>query len=132
LTIYESTFVVDGKVPEAEVEKLSDRFKQLITSAGGEILKTEKLGKRELSYKVGNSREGCYVYIEANMDGKIVKELERNYRITDSVLRFLTIKKEFTKPIKKRKKAVVEAVPKASASPVAPAAPVASSEPKPE
>jgi len=122
LIVYETTFVVDGKTPEAEVEKLTAKFTQIITTAKGEIVKIEKLGKRELSYMIGNSKDGYYVYIEAKMDGEIVKEVERNYRISDAVLRYLTIKKVIHKPIKKKKKKVVAAASTAPAVPSVPAA----------
>ena len=136
MTVYETTFVVDGKYPEAEVAKLSEKFTQLITAAKGEVLKLDKLGKRELAYKIGAAREGYYIYIEANMDGEIVKELERNYRIADSVLRYLTIKKVTLKPVKKKKKkiaaaAAAAAAAPAAAAPVTPAAPASVAAPAP-
>ena len=122
MTVYETTFVVDGKYPEAEVAKLSEKFTQLITAAKGEVLKLDKLGKRELAYKIGSAREGYYIYIEANMDGEIVKELERNYRIADSVLRYLTIKKITLKPMKKKKKKTAAVAAPAAAPAAAPVA----------
>ena len=128
MIVYETTFVVDGKTPEAEVEKLTAKFTQIITDAKGEIVKIEKLGKRELSYMIGKSKDGYYVYIEAKMDGEIVKEVERNYRISDMVLRYLTIKKVIHKPIMKKKKKEVVSAPAASAASApasAPAAPAA-------
>jgi small subunit ribosomal protein S6 len=124
LTVYETTFVLDGKTPEAEVEKLTEKFTNIITGAKGEIVKIEKLGKRELSYMIGSSKDGYYVYIEAKMDGEIVKELERNYRISDFVLRYLTIKKVVHKPIKKKKKKTV-ATPAVAATSTPAAAPAA-------
>ena len=138
MTVYETTFVVDGKYPETEVVKLSEKFTQLITAAKGEVLKVDKLGKRELAYKIGSAKDGYYIYIEAKMDGEIVKDLERNYRIADSILRYLTIKKVTVKPIKKKKKKVAAAsstapssasartaAPAAVVSPAPAAAPVA-------
>ena len=121
MIVYETTFVVSGKYPETEAEKLSARFTQLITDAKGEVIKQDKLGKRELAYQIGNSKEGYYIYIEAKMDGVIVKELERNYRNTESILRYLTIRKVTHKPIKKKKKKVVAA---AAIAPMAASAPV--------
>jgi len=122
LTVYETTFVVDGKYPETEVLKLSEKFTQLIIAAKGEVLKLDKLGKRELAYRIGAAKEGYYIYIEAKMDGEIVKDLERNYRIADSVLRYLTIKKITLKPMKKKKKKTAAVAAPAAAPAAAPVA----------
>ncbi len=122
MTVYETTFVVDGKYPETEVLKLSEKFTQLIIAAKGEVLKLDKLGKRELAYRIGAAKEGYYIYIEAKMDGEIVKDLERNYRIADSVLRYLTIKKITLKPMKKKKKKTAAVAAPAAAPAAAPVA----------
>jgi ribosomal protein S6 len=69
----------------------------------------EKLGKRELAFKVGPATEGFYVYIEAKMPQELVKELERNYKITDSIIRYLTVEKITVKPPKLKKRKTVSA-----------------------
>ena len=122
MTVYETTFVVDGKYPETEVLQLSEKVTQLIIAAKGEVLKLDKLGKRELAYRIGAAKEGYYIYIEAKMDGEIVKDLERNYRIADSVLRYLTIKKITLKPMKKKKKKTAAVAAPAAAPAAAPVA----------
>lgn len=117
MRVYETTFIVDGKLPESEVDKLAEKFSQIITGNKGEIIKIEKLGKRMLAYQIGSTREGYYVYIETKMPEDIVKELERNYRINDAVIRYLTVQKITVKPPKPRKKKIAASAP--SAAPVA-------------
>jgi small subunit ribosomal protein S6 len=136
--IYESTFIIDGKVPETEIDKHVEKFSAVIKGSGGEILQVQKLGKRELAYKIEGSREGYYVYFELKLEAGAVKELERNYKITDSVIRFLTVLKEERKPSKRKKKkpvaptaSTVSSAPSASSTaPAAPAAPSTAEAPK--
>lgn len=104
MKIYESIFVVDGKVPDSEIDKLTEKFKQIILNYKGEVVKVEKLGKRELSYKIRGIKEGTYIYLEINSEKEGISELGRNYSITDSIIRHLTIKKIIPKQIKERKK----------------------------
>jgi len=128
MKVYESTYVIEGKVPETEVDKLVEKFSAIVKGSGGEVLSMEKLGKRELAYRVGHSKEGFYVYMELKLDGVMVKELERNYKIADQVIRFLTVLKEDRKPskrkIRKPRPAPVTSAPASPATPAA-AAPVA-------
>ena len=115
MEIYESTFIVDGKTPDAEVDKIIEKMKKVIADVGGELVKVDKLGKRELAYKLGSAKDGNYVYLETKLESGGVVELERNYKITDSIIRYLTVRKEFHKPPKVRKKKTVSGSPASSA-----------------
>ncbi|MFH1824386.1 MAG: 30S ribosomal protein S6 [Candidatus Firestonebacteria bacterium] len=106
MKIYESMFVVDGQVQDPEVDKLIEKFKQIILSYKGEIIKAEKMGKRELSYEIRGMKEGTYIYLEINSEKEGISELERNYSITDSIIRQLTVRKIIPRQIKERKKKV--------------------------
>jgi small subunit ribosomal protein S6 len=125
LHIYESTFVVIGKTPDAEVDKLIAKFSDLVKTNGGEVLKVDKLGKRELAYKIEHHREGFYVYMEVKMAPEAVKELDRNYRITDQILRFLTVRKSELRTPKKRPPKKTAATAAGAAAPAPAAAPAA-------
>ncbi|MEI7904504.1 MAG: 30S ribosomal protein S6 [Candidatus Firestonebacteria bacterium] len=129
MQIYESTFVIEGKVPETEIDKYVEKFTAVIKGSGGEVLLTDKLGKRTLAYQVGKSKDGFYVYMEIKLGTDMVKELERNYKNTENVIRFLTVAKVEHKPAKKKRKPKVVAAPAAHVSRSAPAASAPSAAP---
>ena len=90
---YESVIIINPNVDEEGMKALISRFTDLINS-DGKVEKVDELGKRKLAYEVKKNTEGFYVvfYFEANTD--LIAELERNYRITDEVIKFMTIKQE--------------------------------------
>ena len=90
---YESVIIINPNVDEEGMKALISRFTDLINS-DGKVEKVDELGKRKLAYEVKKNTEGFYVvfYFEANTD--LIAELERNYRITDEVIKFMTIKRE--------------------------------------
>jgi small subunit ribosomal protein S6 len=106
MRIYEELFVVRPDAPEEEVDPLIEQLKNVITNAGGTIEKAEKWGTRKLAYKVSKYNEGQYVLIVFNAKPDTVKELERRLRVSDMVMKFLTVRiDEKLKRIEKRKKA---------------------------
>ena len=90
---YESVIIINPNVDEEGMKALISRFTDLINT-DGKVEKVDELGKRKLAYEVKKNEEGFYVvfYFEANAD--LIAELERNYRITDEVIKFMTIKQE--------------------------------------
>lgn len=90
---YESVIIINPNVDEEGMKTLISRFTDLINT-DGKVEKVDELGKRKLAYEVKKNEEGFYVvfYFEANSD--LIAELERNYRITDEVIKFMTIKQE--------------------------------------
>ena len=90
---YESVVIINPNVDEEGIKALVQKFTDLINS-DGKLEKADELGKRRLAYEVKKNREGYYVtfYFEANTS--LISELERNYRITDEVIKFMTIKVE--------------------------------------
>ena len=90
---YESVWVVNGDLPDEEVKATIDKFTKIITAQGGTLVGVEEWGRRKLAYKIEGTLRGYYVLADfAGLPGA-VKELERNYRIDDRVIRYLTIKK---------------------------------------
>ena len=90
---YESVWVVNGDLPDEEVKATIDKFTKIITAQGGTLVGVEEWGRRKLAYKIEGTFRGYYVLADfAGLPGA-VKELERNYRIDDRVIRYLTIKK---------------------------------------
>lgn len=90
---YESVVIINPNVDEEGTKALVEKFTNLINS-DGKLEKADELGKRRLAYEVNKNKEGYYVvfYFEANTS--LIAELERNYRITDEVIKFMTIKVE--------------------------------------
>lgn len=90
---YESVIIINPNVDEEGMKALISRFTDLINT-DGKVEKVDELGKRKLAYEVKKNEEGFYVvfYFEANAD--LIAELERNYRITDEVIKFMTIKQD--------------------------------------
>ena len=90
---YETVFIINPNVEESGVKALIEKFSTLINN-DGKVEKVDELGKRKLAYEVKKNTEGFYVvfYFEANTS--LIAELERNYRITDEVIKFMTVKQD--------------------------------------
>ena len=90
---YESVVIIDPSVEEEKVKDLSQKFTEIINH-DGTVEKVEELGKKKLAYEVKKNKEGYYVVINFESNPELIRELERVYRITDDVIKFLTINKE--------------------------------------
>ena len=88
---YESVVIINPEVDEEGVKALENTFTDMINK-NGKVSKVDELGKKKLAYEVKKFAEGTYVvfYFEANTS--LIAELERNYRITDEVIKFITVK----------------------------------------
>jgi len=91
---YESIFILAPNLDEAEAGKLALKMQEVVTGNGGEIVKVEKWGKRRLAYEIGKHKKGDYILIQFRGEAVTVAELERNYKMTESVIKFLTIRLE--------------------------------------
>ena len=90
---YESVVIIDPSVEEEKVKELSQRFTDIINH-DGKVEKVEELGKKKLAYEVKKNKEGYYIVIHFEANPNLIAELERNYRIIDEVIKFITIKVE--------------------------------------
>ena len=90
---YESVVIIDPSVDEEKVKELSQRFTDLINK-DGKVEKVEELGKKRLAYEVKKNKEGYYVVLNFEANPTLIAELERNYRIIDEVIKFITVKAE--------------------------------------
>jgi small subunit ribosomal protein S6 len=105
MRIYEELFIVKPDAPEEEVDAYIGQVKDLITNGKGTIEKADKWGTRKLAYKVQKYNEGIYVLIQFTSSPDLVKEVERRMRVTDLVIKFITVRiDEKIKKIEKRKK----------------------------
>jgi len=105
MRIYEELFIVKPDISEEEIDPLIAQLTQLITAGGGSIEKVEKWGVRKLAYRVAKRQEGYYILLQLNATPAVVSELERRLRVSDVVLKFLTVRiDEKLKWLEKRKK----------------------------
>ena len=88
---YEVMFIVRPDMPEEELEKLISTLESNVTSAGGTV-SVERMGKRRLAYLVRRFREGVYVLLTIEGSGQVIHELERRMRVTEPVIKFLTVR----------------------------------------
>jgi len=90
---YESVWVVNGDLPDEEVKSAIDKFSGIISSQGGTLVGLDEWGRRKLAYKIQGTIRGYYVLADFAGSSETVRELERNYRIDDRIIRYLTTKK---------------------------------------
>lgn len=88
---YESVVIINPTVDEEGVKSLVAKFTDLINT-DGKVEKVDDLGKRKLAYEVKKQKEGYYQVFNFEANPELIRELERNYRITDEIIKFMTIK----------------------------------------
>jgi small subunit ribosomal protein S6 len=127
MRVYEELFIVRANATEEEANPLLEQVRSQITSGGGTIEKEENWGIRRLAYRVQKQSEGRYILFQFTAGPTVVKELERRLRVSDLVIKFITVRiDEKMKKVEKRRKAREKrAARKPQAPPVAPAMPTA-------
>jgi small subunit ribosomal protein S6 len=94
MSYYETVFIARQDLTPAQVEDLTKAYSKIITDNGGKIHKTESWGLKNLSYRINKNRKGHFVLLETDAPSAAVQEMERNMRLSEDVLRYLTIKEE--------------------------------------
>lgn len=89
---YEVMFIVRPDLTEEDVDKLIATLQTHVTNAGGIVENAEKMGKRRLAYLVKKFQDGQYVLFTLKADGKAIHELERRMRVTEPVIKFITVR----------------------------------------
>jgi len=97
---YEVVAIVLADLNEDDINALIERIQTIITDRKGAIAKVDKWGKRHLAYEIKKQRDGYYFLIDFAGNGAIVNEIERNCKIDDRVIKFMTVKKEGATTIK--------------------------------
>ncbi len=92
MRIYEVMFIVRPDLADEEIDKLLSTLETSATSAGLTIKNVERMGKRRLAYLVRKFQEGAYVLLTLEGTGKGIAELERRLRVTEPVIKFLTVR----------------------------------------
>ena len=106
MRIYEELYIAKPDATDEEIDALNGQLEAVIKQSGGQIDKTDKWGVRKLAYRVKKQAEGYYVLLVFHAGATTVKEIERRLRVTDLVLKFLTVRMdEKLKWLEKRQKA---------------------------
>jgi small subunit ribosomal protein S6 len=129
--VYEVMFIVRPDVVEEDADKLIAGFTTTVTGGGGAVKSVEKMGRRKLAYMVRKFNDGNYVLMTIEAGGAVVLELERRLRVSEPVIKFITVRiDEEDKRLAKvkalrgvRRKVSPEPVAHATAAPVVAAAP---------
>jgi small subunit ribosomal protein S6 len=91
---YETTFITRSELSDDGLKAIQDKIKGIIGNYGGEIILTEDWGKRRLAYPIQKEARGHYTYLVYTGRNDLVHEIERNLRIQDHILRFLSVNLE--------------------------------------
>jgi small subunit ribosomal protein S6 len=127
MRIYEELFIIRPDAADEEIDAYIEQLKQVIATGGGVVDKADKWGKRKLAYRVNKREEGFYVLLQFSSGPDVVKELERRLRVSDLVMKYLTVRiDEKMKRVDKRRKAREKRASRKPAPPAAgPGAPTA-------
>lgn len=90
---YESIIIIGQNVDEEGIKALITRFTDLINKEG-KVSNVNEMGLRKLAYEIGKNKEGFYVVFDFEAKPELIAELERNYRITDEIIKFIVVRKE--------------------------------------
>jgi len=89
---YELMFIVRPDMAEEDQDKLISTLESAVTSSGGQVKNVEKMGKRRLAYTVRRFHDGIYILLTVEGSGGLIHELERRLRVTEPVIKFLTVR----------------------------------------
>jgi small subunit ribosomal protein S6 len=89
---YELVYIVSPEASEQAVAELHTQVEQIVARFTGTLDKTENWGKRKLAYEIGHAREGTYVIETITGSGEMMKEIDRRFRVTDTIIRHLTVR----------------------------------------
>lgn len=91
---YETVFIARQDLAPAQVEQLAEKMGKIVTDNGGKVVKTEHWGLKTLAYRINKNRKGHYVLFDLDTPAAALHELERQMRLSEDVLRQMTIKVE--------------------------------------
>jgi small subunit ribosomal protein S6 len=123
MPIYESIFIINPNITDEETAAVIKKMQDVVAKQGGEMLKFEDWGKKKLAYEIKKQKRGHYAFFQFKAAPSAVSELERTYKMTDTVIKFITVKLEKelrVKPAPKpKKKDLAKAAAEAGAAPPA-------------
>ena len=98
---YETMYILRPDIAEDEVSSHIDKYNKLLEESGGKILDSQMRGKRRLAYQIAKHREGIYVQLSHQGDGQHIFKIEKAMRLSEDVIRYLTVKQEGPLPTPK-------------------------------
>ncbi len=104
-TYYETMYILRPDIPEDEVDSHLKKYSEILEKADAKILDNQMRGKRRLAYTIGKYKEGIYVQLSHTGNGSHVESLEKNMRLSEDVIRYLTVKQYGALPAKRSPKA---------------------------
>jgi small subunit ribosomal protein S6 len=119
--VYELMFIVRPDMTEEDLDKLISTLSAVVPTSGGTVQKVDKMGKRRLAYVVKRFHEGIYVLMVVEGGGAVMHELERRLRVTEQVIKFLTVRVDEEQKRLDKIKQLRDSRKKVSAQPAAPA-----------
>ncbi|HAR97613.1 MAG TPA: 30S ribosomal protein S6 [Syntrophus sp. (in: bacteria)] len=125
---YDIIFIVPVDLPEDEISAMCERYSTFITDHQGIVVKIDRWGKRKLAYEIKKQRRGYYLLFDVVSDHAAITEIERNFKIDERILKYLTVRRDGTFTREAIEKEIADAAKKAeggdagkpSAEPVAP------------
>lgn len=105
---YETGFLIVPNLSEEETEKIILQMADIVSQRKGRMIEQEKWGRRKLAYPIKKCDEAFYVFFHYEGESDIPQELARRFRQMDTILRYLTLKKDGRENIRKKKKAIPE------------------------
>ncbi len=90
---YESVIIIEPNLDEEEIDNIIQKVRDIIEE-NGSVTKVEKMGMKKLAYEIRKNKEGYYIVIYFEADPSIISELERYYRITENIIKFLTVRND--------------------------------------
>jgi small subunit ribosomal protein S6 len=107
MPIYESIFIINPNISDDETSAVIKKMQDVVAKQGGEMTKFEDWGKKKLAYEVKKQKRGHYVFFQFKGAPAAISELERTYKLTDAVIKYISVKLEKelrTRPEPKKKK----------------------------
>lgn len=103
---YETGFLISPNLTEEETDKLILQMAEIVSQKKGKMVREDRWGKRKLAYSINKFEEAFYVFFYYEGEPDVPSELERRFKQTDAILRYLTVRKEEKETIRKKKKSI--------------------------
>ena len=93
MTKYELIYILTPELDQEAIQALIEKFNGIITNQGGTVDEVNEWGKKRLAYEINDIKEGYYVLVNFSGNGEVINELDRIFKITEGILRYLVVKK---------------------------------------